>query len=848
MRLGNTTHRIDDNRRPALVIGALCLGVLCLACLAAAPADAGSIAVVVRGPQGVPLAQAPILLHPPYRPEVEISERLAAPGTYRGLTDRSGNALFLGLPPGRYTVTLPQLGERWLQPSENPLAPAPVMTLFDGEETLRMEVQIQIGVPVGVAIDTPALPRERFQVHFRHRATGFERIAEVRPELPRISHLLSEGLWDVWVTAPAGQLLVALEHDRKSLPGSAATLELELPNPPESLEPTWLTFTYSTPATIEGDVLVDGGSVQEITIEATLMTAGEWQAASAQRGGSIVSPVQVPVAADGSYRLELPDGIWSVVPLSPRIVSSEPPSKVVELGPEQVAEVDFEIELDEQPLRTFRVRVLDPLGRDVEGAVVWLVPLEAPAIVVQQGVTEAQGVDLGVVPEGHYLLLAGHPDFLEGRRELYDFRSEDVRELRIEISHGAELYLRAVDLEGRPTGGVEWLVEHLDPPIELLLRDPTFVEAKTRRRAVTDDSGRVRVPGLYGGHYRLRAERPAFGDPRDRWQTWTPGGLFHVGRTLSHVRPRLELYLSDQDSAQAWARQLPAANLRFQLFCDDGAPPPPTASVIVIDLDGPTDLDAARRAAILVREQVPLGGRGRDVLLVGPLDQGVYRLALQPLGFNRWTWAYETHHGRDSHPIQIDIDEKDPAALLDLGPFRLECSPAVDLAPTLRRADLPDLREVEIRAKVLAAQRDRELGLSPAIASQRERFEIRGLPQGPSRLDVVLSHPHFLPKPDLHWQVRLDLQRGQLVQLKPKVPGLGGAVRIYSRARSAVVARVEGSRGEPVDVPVEGWPILVPSLVPGTYSVTLCSDPLCAETVRSWPVVEILQGVTKELR
>ena len=817
----------------------------------AGPALAGSIEVSVRVHGQNPVAEAPVFLHPPYPPEVPMLERLIRPGAYRGFTDRHGVARFAGLPSGRYTVSLPQIPAELLQPVENPLEPAPVVTLFHDEEELRMDVDLQFGIPVGIAVESNASP-EGFLVHYRHRSSGFVRVEPLRSPLPRLRRLLSEGLWEVWITSPPGELLVELEHDGHPLPGSVATLELELPYPPGPMsETTWLTFEYESPATIEGDVIVKGGPLEEIEVVATLVRPGDWLEEAEERGGSTYSPLRVPVGPEGRYRFHLPSGIWHVAPQGRRILVREPEKIFVEAKNDEVNQADFEVELDEEPPRTFRVRVRNRRHEDVEGAVVQLVSREDPTTVLRQGVTQPFGVELDAVEPGDYLIRAGHPEYLETEHELVDFQAAEVSEVFVELSEGAYLELRAVNLEGGPAGRVEWTIEHLGPPLELKLTEPVFVESKTRRLALTDDSGRARVAGLYGGFYRLRAERPAYGDGE-------LGGLFHVGRERSRARPTVELYLPEGRSEEAWARQLPSGTLRFELLCDDNGPLPPDVSVLVVDLDGPVgDIEAAhvpsggsrggiQEQAALWREKVALTGRHRNLLAVGPIDQGVYRLALRPAGFTRWTWAFETYVGRESYTIQIDVDENEPATLLDQGTFKLECSPAVDLVPELLEGEMPDMKNVRVRARLLAPDEDVEIASHPQVVRRRDRAELRLLPQGAVRLDFVLSHPHFLPYTDLNWQVELELQRGRYAMVTPQISTLGGALRVVGlTAQPEARLRIEGNGHEATEVVVHGDSVVVPSIVPGRYDVKLCRDPACEPVLHRWPDVDVRPGRTK---
>ncbi len=806
----------------------VCAGTLLLS---AAAATAGSIEVELRLPGGRLMRGTPLLLHPPPDdPRTPVAVLLGQPGTYRAFTADNGVAHFPGVAPGRYTVSLPRLPGGIVPPAENPLYPAPVMTLFDDEETLQARLRLQTGIQVGVELGVPG-PAVGFRAIFRHPASGLELAAPFLPQLPRIEMLLAPTEWEVQVVAPPGQLLVDVEVDRGAAAGHVAAIALE-----PGGDPVWLTWTYEAAATIEGEVEVEGGTPPQVTIVATLLEDGGWLAAVQRRGGSRFREVSARVDAGGRYRLRLPDGLWRLVPAAKGLLASEPTALDVELGVGDVERADFEVVLEEAPRQTFRVRVLDDETSPLTGAAVHLASLADPITVLRSGTTELFGVDWPVLPEVDALLLAGHADFLEARTELRDFRSQDVRQIEIELPKGAAFQLRTFDLDGRPADGVRWTIERLGAPPELLLADPAFVAAKNGRVATTDTSGRVRVEGFYGGRYGLGAQIPGHG---------RPGGLFRVGRPGDRPERWTAVELAERGVADLVAHQQPAANLRMQLLCDDGLPPPEITAALAVDLDAPAASPEQAWAAAAVRgREIPLVGRRRDELLLGPLAQGVYRLAVRPKGFERWTWAFEAGSAEAAHPIQLDVDEHAGNELVRLGDFPLECAPAVDLVPRSGAGSLPELRRVRVRARLLDPAHGHEIAPSPAAVARRGRFALRRLPHGRVRLEVVLSHRHFLPSPELTWETELTLERGRTAEVELRIEAVGGAVEVVG---TAALARLVDAAGEAQTYPLDGRPTVFPSLAPGTYTVELCGDADCEPPQKRWPDVEVRRGETARL-
>ncbi len=838
-----------------------------LAALAAAePAGAGSVEVTVRDNDGRALEHQNVRLRPlPVAGQAGGSTFMRRRATRWTPAGIAGKVRFDGIPPGTYAVELwTYLQGPFVRPTDNPFAPAPKVTLFDDQEHVTIDVELWRGVRVTVGLELPDGDPAGFRAVFRHPGSGQVRTAGFPRGQPQVERLLPPGVWEVAVEPRPGYLLVALDRDRVPLPGHAVRLDL-LHEPSD----TFLTWTYVTPAMIEGSVAEASGREPAVEIVATLVAPGPWHQAALERGGSIFERLAVAVdTITGTYEMQVPDGRWRVQPAAPALVSSEPEAVDLELAPGDAGRADFTVRLEpEGGGPPFVVRVKNERGERLRRAAVEVYDLSDPDKPVRSGVTSKYGnVSFDSLPAGGYRVIAGHADYLEGRVELPDYDPEVPEKRRIRpvvLPSGAEIRLQADDPAGEPLANVELTIERLLPPASLrededppdtALRSPELRQAKRRRTAVTDHSGRASLQGFHGGTYRARAKL--------RGELGTRG-LIHLAAGGGRLRPELEIEIAGTETIELVARMLPAASLKASLTCSDAWDLPDTVAVRVFDSHG---FDPRASAASLSdlpeagsSEAGPevrfasggeiLGERSRDALEVGPFEQGVYHLAIRPEGFDRWTWAFETHDAAQAARIQIDVTGTGLAVAgelgkVDLGIFHIECGPAVDLLPAVASgAAFPDAREVAAHARFFDLATGREMAGRLEVTRQKDRILLRGAPAGQLRLDLTLSHPHLLPEPSLSWQLELELERGDFQQISPEVEALGGAVVISG---AGVSASLHSPEGEVRRVSFRDGKAELPSLVPGRYRLEVQGP--AAEPVQVWQDLQVRAGETLDLR
>ncbi|MCP4664168.1 MAG: hypothetical protein GY856_52965, partial [bacterium] len=217
-------------------------------------------------------------------------------------------------------------------------------------------------------------------------------------------------------------------------------------------------------------------------------------------------------------------------------------------------------------------------------------------------------------------------------------------------------------------------------------------------------------------------------------------------------------------------------------------------------------------------------------------------LRVPPVGFDRASWAYETYDPARAVEIPVNVDAEDGLRMIELAPFLLDCGPAVDVLPEVASGrPLPPLREIAADAWLADPETGAEIPARITLDARDDRIELRNLPRGELRLAFRLSHPHFLPRATLSWEIDLKLENGSFAELRPLLDDVGGAVRVRGDGAAARLAPF--GDGE-LRIEVIGDEALFPSLPAGTYEVTLCADPACAEAIRTWREVEIDPGKT----
>ncbi len=860
----------------------LIIVMLLLAVLAAGvPVRAGTVEVAVRDSDGRALEHRHVRIRPlPVAGEAagSVFRRAGRPRP----TDAEGRTTFEGVDKGTWAIDVFVSGtEPYVRPSDNPFTPAPRVTLLDYDEHQTLDVVLWRGVRVTVGLELPEDDAKVFRAVFRHPGSGLVRTSTFPRGRTSIDRVLPAGVWDVTVEPRPGYLLVAFDRDRVPLPGHGTRLDL-LHEP----SATFLTWTYVTPAEIEGTALTDDGQPAPVEIVARLIEPGPWHPAAVERGGSIFD--RLTATPDPTYRMTVPDGRWQVQPEAPTLVASEPEAVDLTLVPGQTGRADFVVRVEGgKGGRSFVVVVENERGVKLRQATVEVYDLTDLAEPVRSGTTGDHGsVNLDGLDAGSYRVIAGHADYLEGRLELpeYDPKGPEVRySYTVRLPDGAEIRLRAHDPADEPLAGVELTVERVGKDPDTELKSADVIDSKRLRTAVTDRSGRTSMLGFHPGAYQARAKlkgergsrgliqlRLAGGEPTEYRAGGEPteyraGG----GRSEPELRhpgggQTIDIEIDGTEKVDLEGRMLPAASLSASLLCSDGWDLPDTVAVRVWsaydqrrELDprdfDPDDDDGGLGIAFAA-DGVILAGRSRDALTVGPFEQGVYYLALKPQDFDRWTWAFEAHDAAGASKLQVVVTDSDfgsgglGTALgnIDLGLFAVACAPAVDLLPAVATgADFPDVREVTVDARFFDLDTDKQVGRRLSITRRDGRIRLRNCPGGRLRLDFTLSHPHLLPEPALSWQVEMELARGGYRQIVPEVEALGGAILISGTGGSATLY---GPDGLPRHASFEEGEITFPSLVPGRYRVEISSDDATSdEPTRVWRDLEVRAGETLRL-
>lgn len=810
-----------------------------------APGFAGAVEVRVVDENGEALSETTVTLTP--------AGRRRGPQRYNLRTNLQGRARF-EVPDGMWVAEVQQVPPGFVPPNNNPYNPPPVFTVrSDDDNALVVDVVLQRGIPVEIRVDGATRPNEvrpkDFAALFKHRATNAAVGASFRAE--SVTRLLVPGAWEVEVKPRPGVLLVGVEHNGNPIASSTVSLDLE-----ENPFPVQLVFTYRQPASIYGAVTVEGGEPGQVSIVAQLDEPGDWINAARARGGSQYERVSIRPDRRGNYEMTVPDGRWRVFPVSQNLVSSVPPEDELVILPGEDLQVDFAVTL-EKPAHSFMVTVGGKLTGEVRNAWVEILSMDGEAL--RSGRTTSRGrIRFPVLPEkDDYLLVAGHRDYLETQRELLAFDSINTVVTPISLEMGAGFRLQAQDAAGEPMEGVELVVERREELPELRLKDPLFLSAKQSRTIPTDLTGRARANGFYPGLHEVRAVLP---------QRRGQAAELLVGEPGTLKEKRWTVHLEAGQMVDLEARLEPSAMIELEMVCEDGGPLPDAASVRVYDAavafeegafekgaplspnkDGARyqEVQGEDDGAVLVQENVLLKGQPRQVLRLGPLAQGTYRLAVRPAGFSRWTWAFGTTDAALSDEIQILADAGGED--VNLGLIGLECGPAADVVPLVVTGQ--KLPGATLTARAFAAETETEYprpsvgGPSTRHADREKRYEVRRLPEGPALLDLVLAHPCLMPYPSLRWQVEIDLQRGNWLEVAPRVEAVGGAVRVHGEAGLGTrlhIVRLQGMEA-PAGTPRKAvigtnGRVIFPSLEPGRYRLEICADRACRTVDRELAV------------
>ncbi|MDX1388000.1 MAG: hypothetical protein R3344_02365 [Acidobacteriota bacterium] len=806
------------------------IGSIALVCaLAAGPSLAGSIEITLRERNGGPIGEQWIA--------VESSTADIVQRARRARTDFDGTARFDGLSAGTYKVTVGSLHARDLvPPSENPFAPPPVVTLPTGNEDLRITLELWRGVRVVSQIVLDRRDSPRSAVYYESLESDLR--LESRFDLAGYAErVLVPGRWRVSIDPPPGFLLTDFEVDGRSRDGSHAVLDLE-----RYPATTFLTWRYSGPALVYGRVTREGKG--RMTVAATLLEPGRWIEQVEERGGSDIRHVNARWIDPDNYEIVLPDGRWSVRPSGAGVVWSDPEEEIVVLAPGEERRVDFTVRLESGDSSELLVNVTAAEGRwaPIEEARVEVWSLDdsgSPLAKVGEGETKSwpRPARIYGLPAGKYLVVAGHPDYLEGRQPIdYEPDPEDPRTVDIRLPAGAAVLATALDEDDTPVPEVDVRVIRLDDPPDIVLEDQRFRDAKKLREGPTDTTGHIKLTGLYPGRYavmgRLRGALAATRFVR----------VMDDGKQKDEI----EITLGGEEERRVELAVRPAASVSGSLACTDGGSLPGATSIRALppgndDIDRREDPDLTENALLTV-DDLALTGKHGDRFLAGPFEERPIQLALRPSGYAIWTWALSTEQREYAAVLTTSLGDTD-----DLGTIQIECGPAAEAIPVVgNESPLPDLRDVEVRATATALRDNpQRRSVRPRIEQHADSVLLRDLPEGKIEIELVLSHPHFLPTDEQRWVFESEIDRGRLVIVEPDIPAIGGAIVVPGTDGNT--ARLGGAGDFVRETDVEDNRARFVSVPAGTYRVELCADADCAEVRRVWEKIVVEVGETLTL-
>ncbi|MEM8932676.1 MAG: hypothetical protein AAGE94_15945 [Acidobacteriota bacterium] len=744
--------------------------------------------------------------------------------------DEDGRAVFEGVPTGTYWTDLVSPRDpKLMRFRANPLLPTPTITLDDPEQRLELELEVTRGVHVRVDLDLPGGDSAvGFRTAFRHVETGQMAEYRFRADANHLELILPPEAWAARVVPLPGHLLLGVDVDGASNPDDEPILDLR-----DDRRPRQMVFHYLDPVRVEGGVTRVGGGIPAVKIRAELVEAGDWITAARARGTNIPNVVEASVdSLTQRYEMALPHGRWLIRPVSPRLIRSEPPSVEQALAPQTGSAIDFVVELDEagDGGEFLVVEVVGPRGRLPRHTPIYgqVAPAGGGAP-VWTGTGRAGRLYADGLPSGRFDVTVATLDTLEATVRADAGRDRGDRVPRVELLAGAGFRLHATDEAGKEVVGLGIRVERLDELPELRLTAPDCLEAKRRRALLSDHSGRAEASGFYAGRYRLRGftDRPSFIEMRlgeGRWQR------VH------------EIDLAAEQTVEIEARLRPAARLVGRIGCLD--PPWSMPGRVAVRVFG-SDFDEPE----LEFESRVLGGSDRDRLEIGPVAAGTVRVAVQPLGFDRWSYVGGGDTALQALGVLVMPAAEESARTVDLPPLDVECGPAVDLLPAVADGlDFPSLDDVATTVRVLDPATGKPSDTVPTLHLDGERFEVRGLPAERWTLEITLDHPHFLPERTLVWEIPIELEGGSYDEIVPEIEALGGAIEVRYPAGmqtpSAVRAIRVHAKSRPIGATVQGGRALLPSLTPGRWRLDTGRD----EPTVLVEMVEVERGRTTVVR
>jgi hypothetical protein len=799
---------------------------------------AGGVVVIVRDTAGAPVTGERLTLHPPLEPgETPWSQRIRE-RSVSGSTGRDGRALFEGLLPGQYTVSFVSLSNpRLVEPERNPYATMPVATVAEGEGLATLEVVLETGITVVCRMEADSSVPVFGTIGLRevdHEFRRTEGIGNVDDE----EYVLVPGRWELVLEPPDGFLLRDVEVDGQSIQDHRVTLELEA-----SGLTHFVMWRLAPPtAELKGSVRFQGPRAG-VEIHARLLEAGSW--IEGVRAGSQYDAAVAGVDPRTSrYSVMVQDGRWELKAVGDRIVSANPESAVVFLPPGGVENVDFVVETKGSGSE-IEVRVLDPRRKSVGGATVEVRALnDAPpdAEPLRRAQTYGTGtVCIPDLPAGDLAVAAGHPNYLDAETEVREFDPEGgTREVEVQLRMGATLHVTAADSDDRSVSGVRLELVRMDGGPQIKISDPELVATTLRKQASTDATGHAWMRGIWPGPYRLTG--------RLEGSSSTTGFV----RILDHDQPveELEIALTEAEERELRARVLPAASFQARLHCSRGQPLPGKASVAVVPASVALEaLDAEdwMEESELVLEDVPLTEEKHDVIGVGPLEEGAYRLAVRPSGHDRWTWALGTERASEGA-----ILHGTPGEPVDLEALPIDCGPAIAIRLGVAGdGPVPSLSLVHPRYDTfsIAGAVSNDSGENTVdhavVDAYADRLVVRDLPEGSATLRIGLRHPYFLPSPWITIPLQATLERGRTIDTRWMSAAFGGALVVV---HPAAAVRVSGAKIAPRVVPLQDGRVEIPSLVPGLYRLELCSDAACKRVIETRDGLEVVALKTTEVR
>lgn len=440
---------------------------------------------------------------------------------------------------------------------------------------------------------------------------------------------------------------------------------------------------------------------------------------------------------------------------------------------------------------------------------------------------------------GRYQAVARWEGHLDGSTTV-DARCEGDAEggsATITLETGATVRFEARDEDGEPVRDALLVVEASDPPARAVFGGADGLQFVHEQRS--DDSGRGLVSGLYAGDYRLSARMEGR----------------HARTRFVRIRgagEQSDVSLGPGAETSVALEVLPAASLEATLVCDDGKALPDAVSAVAVkafdfDENGAAVGDLLAESELAL-EDVTLGGDLREDLVVGPLEEDVYLLALRPHGFRHWTWAGSGGGPDDAIEVHAKIGETRSAGIV-----QVPCAPRVEVLVSVAEGDREmfrrDLLEVVTTFETVPEGHSHRV----TVSVDGDRILLTGMPASEGALRVRLTHPHVLPDGALELEVKGRFERGRVIEKTLTVPALGGAIELLARAPAVRVAQ-QVPTAEPRLGKVVSERVLVPALEPGNYTVTLCRDAACsgpgdgtALVVRDLPV-ERGRTTTLELR